>query len=311
MATTYLINSTRVGTLFLHAGTLIDDTQVDVTALANAGGRTWPSTDATVAAAAARCVALRGQGQSGSVLDDIMEAAVAASVNTTGATTGAKNIALTDAASIVSATDVEGAIAELAGGGARRVARVVITSIAAYAGTGTGVLTASATGAIGAQDGATLTAGQLVFLPKVTGGAGGTTVAADVGPWIVTDPGGATKFVLTRPAWWAHGAAIQQAFDIPIAEGTVWIGSTWRTTCAAGLLVDTGDPLFYPDVQKGTGAVGTVVNGIFALASAQPTAVDATAAAAVKAVLAAGNGTGTLTFTGTGTDAINWTVQNR
>lgn len=310
MATTYLINSTRVGTLFLHAGTLIDDTQVDVAALATAGGRTWPSTDATVAAAAARCIALRGQGQSGAVLDDIMEAAVAASINTGGTTTGAKNIGVLDAGLLLAAANVEDALAEVAAQ-IFHTARVVITSIAAYVGTTTGVLTASANGAIGAQDGATLTAGQIVFLPKVTGGAGGTTAAADVGPWVVTNPGGASaKFVLTRPAWWTHGAAIPQASTIVIAEGTVWAATTWRSTCAAGLVIDTGDPLFYPDVQKGTGAVGTQVTGVFAMAAASVSANDTTAAAAVKPTLVAGNGSGTLDFVGTGTDAVKWCVTN-
>ena len=66
----------------------------------------------------------------------------------------------------------------------------------------------------------------------------------------------------------------------------------------------------YPSVDKGTGAVGTQVTAIFAAPNAIATAVDATAAAAVKAVLVVGYGVGTLDFTGTGTDAIKYTVQN-
>lgn len=126
-------------------------------------------------------------------------------------------------------------------------ARAVLTSVASYTASG-GVITASSTGAIGAQDGVTLAAGDEVLLP-----AGIAAAAADSGPYVVTDPGGATKFVLTRPDWWAHGAAIAQGAIIEVGgEGTNFAGSTWKALCAKGKLVDTDDPTLYPKDQRFT-----------------------------------------------------------
>lgn len=280
MATYYLINTTRVGTQVLYAGSLIDDSQQSTAAIQASGGALWPSGDSVVAAAAARCQVLRAQGQGGPMLDDIMSAS-------------------TDASSL-------GIVQS-------RVARGVITTIAAYTGTLSGVLTGSAVGALGAQDtGVTPAIGDLLFLPKVTGGAGGTTVGADAGPWVVTTPGNAsTKFVLTRPGWYQHGAPIPQCLDIRIGgEGTIWKGKTWRSFCAPGLVIDTGDPLFYPSSQSGAGAIGTPVTGVFAIGTTNVAVTEAGTAAAIKAVMVAGNGTGTITATGTGTDAFNWLVSN-
>ena len=190
------------------------------------------------------------------------------------------------------------------------LARGVLTSLAAFAGSGTGVLTASANGVIGTQDGLTLVAGEVVILPAVTAGAA-TIATKDVGPYIVTSAGGAAaKFVLTRPAWWAIGSGIQPGFAVSVSEGTKWAGSTWKPLCAKGLVVDTDSPVLYPSVDKGTGAVGTQVTAIFAAPNAIVTAADATAAAALKAALVVGYGAGTLDFTGTGTDVIKYTVQN-
>ena len=160
-------------------------------------------------------------------------------------------------------------------------ARAVITSIAAYAASN-GVLTASATGAIGAQDGVTLAAGDVVLLPAYQGGAA-SVAASDAGPYVVTAVGdGSTKYVLTRPSWWPTAGGIPQGVAISVGgEGTVWAGSTWKALCAKGKIVDTDDPTIYPAQHKGTGAVGTQVTHLFAAPAAIATAVDATAAAAV------------------------------
>lgn len=127
----------------------------------------------------------------------------------------------------------------------RPFARAVMTSLAACAAA-SGVITATNNGALGAQDGVTLTAGQVVFIPK---GTTNLPAVADAGPYVVTVVGTAgTKFVLTRPAWFAHGDPILQAFDVKIGgEGTLYKNSTWRTTCAGSLVIGTGDPLFFPD----------------------------------------------------------------
>jgi len=185
-------------------------------------------------------------------------------------------------------------------------ARAVATSIAAYAGTGTGALTKSTNGALAAQDGLTIVVGDIIFLPH-----GLTNVqAADVGPWLVTGLGGtSSKWTLVRPSWWQHGSAIPLVSIIQIGpSGTSFKNYEWRATTTG--TIDTTDPLFYPRVQKGTGAVGTQVTGLYALSGAGLSAMDVTANHSVLPTLVAGNGTGTLDFTGTGTDAINWMVIN-
>lgn len=101
-------------------------------------------------------------------------------------------------------------LAGIVGNGvAPMTARAVATSIAAYGGTTTGTLTANANGAIGAQDGVTLAAGDVVFLPE---GIANLSAASDAGPYVVANTGSAsTKFVLTRPAWWSTGAQIRRS----------------------------------------------------------------------------------------------------
>ena len=120
-----------------------------------------------------------------------------------------------------------------------------------------------------------------------------------------------TKFVLTRPSWWATGAGIVQGAEIVLGgEGTIWQGSTWRAFCAKSKVIGTDAATFYPRCHKGTGAVGTQVTAVWAAPAAVVSATDATAAAALKAVLVVGLATGTLDFTGTGTDVIKWVVTN-
>lgn len=191
-------------------------------------------------------------------------------------------------------------------------ARAVITSLAAYAASG-GVLTASANGAIGAQDGVTLAVGDLVILPAYTAGAA-TIAAADVGPYVVTAVGSASaKFVLTRPSWWASGAGIPVGKPIEVGgEGTKWSGSKWKALSASGA-VDTLDPKLYPAVVKGTQALtagAATVSNQFIWTAAVATVTDTTTAAATKVVLTAGNGSGSIALTGTTTNTLGYVVVN-
>ena len=133
-------------------------------------------------------------------------------------------------------------------------ARAVITSIAAYtaASPAAGTLTANAVGAIGAQDGVTLVAGDVVILPTDK-----AATAKDAGPYIVVNPGsGAAKFVLTRPAWFATGSTQQTGTMLTVGgEGTVYGGSEWKSIIAATtFVVDTTDGVFYPRIQTVTTA---------------------------------------------------------
>jgi hypothetical protein len=104
----------------------------------------------------------------------------------------------------------------------------------------------------------TLVAGDEVFIPE---GTTNLDAAALAGPYTVMTVGdGSTAFVLQRPAWWADGAVISRASDVKIAEGTVYIGSTWRTFAAKGTIVGTDAPLAVPDYvgQAVTLVAGTV-----------------------------------------------------
>lgn len=122
-------------------------------------------------------------------------------------------------------------------------ARAVITSIASYVAA-SGVLTASAVGALGAQDGITLSAGDVVLL-----GADLAATAADEGPYVVSVVGdGSTKFVLSRPDWFAHGSTIKDGSVIELgSEGTNYKGSSWKCFPAgASKVVGTDAPHFWP-----------------------------------------------------------------
>jgi hypothetical protein len=136
------------------------------------------------------------------------------------------------------------ATAMLGIGASQPVADAVVTSLAACV-SASGVLTASANGAIGAQDGVTLAVGDVVFIPK---GTTNLPDATDAGPYVVLAVGAVgAKFKLVRPAWFAEGAAIPQAFNVKIGGGAIYGGSTWRTFCAASLVIGTDDPLFWPN----------------------------------------------------------------
>lgn len=156
-------------------------------------------------------------------------------------------------------------------------ARAVITSIAAYTAAG-GVLTANANGAIGAQDGVTLAAGDVVFLPTDKAAA-----PADAGPYIATAVGGASaKFVLTRPNWFRTGSHQPSGQMITLGgEGTLWQGSEWKSLVAAStFVVDTTDGAFYPRCQTSAtsvamtaGVLGTPITACYVSPNAQVTPI--------------------------------------
>ena len=144
--------------------------------------------------------------------------------------------------------------------------RAVLTSVATYVAAA-GVLTASATGAIGAQDGVTLAEGDLVLLPTDK-----AATTSDAGPYIVTAPGGTgVKFVLTRPDWYRTGSHQSSGQIITVrAEGTKYGGSEWKSLVAAStFVVDTTDGGFYPRLQTSAESVamiaGVLVTPITAL----------------------------------------------
>lgn len=138
-------------------------------------------------------------------------------------------------------------------------ARAVVTSLQAYTGSGTNVLTETANGAWATQDGVTNVVGDIVFIPATTTNLTG---ALDSGPWQITSLGSAgTKWVLTRPDWFTTGSTVQIGLDVVIGgEGTAWAGNTWRSFAAVSQVVGTNDPVFYPKFQTAT--TGSMVAGV-------------------------------------------------
>ena len=158
---------------------------------------------------------------------------------------------------------------------------VVNTTLSAYTGTGTGVLTASANGttlSVAQDTNVTLAVGDTVFVPE---GITNISANSDAGPYVVTALGGASaEWVLTRPTWWAKGATAQIGQVIEIGgEGAKWGGTQWKAFGAEGsLVVDTNDPGFYPGrvTTKVTLASGTFALTGIPIYSATATGVTAT-----------------------------------
>lgn len=126
-------------------------------------------------------------------------------------------------------------------------ARAVATNLAAGA-FAAGVLTPTANGAIGAQDGVTLAVGDVIVLPAGTVGSL-TVSAANAGPYEVAAVGAAgSKFSLARPAKWQHGALIAPSRVKLGGEGTLFHGSVWYADPAtATKVVGTDDAVLYPE----------------------------------------------------------------
>jgi hypothetical protein len=92
---------------------------------------------------------------------------------------------------------------------------------------------------VASNDGLTYVAGDVVVLYA-------QTTAAQNGPYVVgTVASGVAP--LTRPDWWAAGAALTTMHPIEVRAGTLFAGTTWKSTAASGV-VDTADPAIFPRV---------------------------------------------------------------
>lgn len=144
--------------------------------------------------------------------------------------------------------------------------RVVATAISAYAGSGTGVLTASSAALFGTIDGVVPGINDIILVPE---GLSNLTAAADAGPYQLTTVGTASvKWVLTRPDWWATGSVLPEGASVKVGEGTLYAGTTWRSFAAKGsAVVDTNDPTLYPErvtqqVTLLTGTASAVISNV-------------------------------------------------
>ena len=198
---------------------------------------------------------------------------------------------------------------EVGGQAAPNTARVSALALAAYSGSGTGTLTASANGLIGSSgaiDGVTVANGDQIFVQ-----AGLTNVTSkDSGPWTVVSVGSAsTKYVLSRPWWFATGNKTVSGQRITVGgEGTFFANTVWRST-AASVVIDATDPAFYVEVftfQR------TLVAGTLALAAGQPT-LAATSATCPVGILSLSGSTCFVTASahgGTLTGTVSYAATN-
>jgi hypothetical protein len=125
------------------------------------------------------------------------------------------------------------------------VARAVANAnLPAYTGTTTGTLTASANGALAAQDGVTMAVGDILLL---TVASTNLTALSDAGLYQITSLGASgAKYVLQRVPGWTTGNAIPNGRDVNVSEGTLFAGTSWRVFAVKGQIVDTNDPVLYP-----------------------------------------------------------------
>jgi hypothetical protein len=206
MSTYVLLNETVYANRVLHAGSLIDSTQDDTTAIAAAGGQLYPTGDTTIdaAATAARTAVTRGQDPDRQAAAILSSAAVSHDVQ-------------------LDALDARVDLLEAAGGAGRFFATVATTgALAAYTRVSY-VITADANGALNPVDGQTLVAGTSKLWLK------NPAVAADLALYDVTSIGGAgAKFVLTMNAEWI--AAVGPGSQVFVNTGTANKDKSWTVT---------------------------------------------------------------------------------
>jgi hypothetical protein len=163
---------------------------------------------------------------------------------------------------------------QFAGQSAPFTARAVADQMPAYAaaGSGTGILTASATGAFGAIDGVTLALGDQILIPM---GITNVRAAKDSGPWVVTTLGATgVKYVLTRPWWFYTGNSVTQGAQIRVGgAGNVFANTTWVVTAVQGTVIDTTDPAIYCREITIQVKLGGTATGNQVLSAGQPTAI--------------------------------------
>jgi hypothetical protein len=134
------------------------------------------------------------------------------------------------------------------------------------------------------QDGITYAAGDIVLLCK-------QTTAAQNGPYVVGTVSGTAP--LTRPNWWAAAKVIPEGTIFTAGySGTLYGGSSWKTSAAKAAVVDTDDPALYPQCVKG---VVTLVSGTKTLGATQGLWLKSTTKSSIQLTLDTPGGTVTTT----------------
>lgn len=163
----------------------------------------------------------------------------------------------------------------------RDVCRGVFTAIDSGTTYSAGLLTGPADTAISSQDGLTVAVGDIFFARK---GQANLPAAAQAGPWQILSLGsGSSQWVACRPWWYATGSTVPVGYKLEIGPSgtgaTPQLANTeWKAF--ASVVVDTGDPLFWPKRQSGsyTAASGVVLNAVstFAIRSTTLSSIKAT-----------------------------------
>lgn len=147
-----------------------------------------------------------------------------------------------------------------------KIRAVLPSNLAAYTGSGgTGVLTASANGALPAADGVTIKVGDQVALHV---GVILLTALKDVGVYQVLSLGGTgAPWQLARVSWYSSGDAIPNGKPMVVTEGTLFGGTTWKSFAIDGKIADTDDGIFFPEevtqqIQLTTGGGNLAVTNV-------------------------------------------------
>lgn len=167
--------------------------------------------------------------------------------------------------------------------GTRDVCRGVFTSIDASTTYASGVLLGPSNTAISAQDGLTVAVGDIFYAQK---GTTNLPAAAQAGPWQILALGsGSSQWKAVRPWWYATGSTIPVDYTLKIGPSGTGVtpalaGTRWMSFAGSGKVVDTDDPLFWPQYVSGsyTAASGIVLNGdaTFPIRSATLSSIRAT-----------------------------------
>lgn len=175
--------------------------------------------------------------------------------------TGSKCVALIGPDGVAMAKGIQASAAVTT----RDVGRGVFTSLGGTTTYASGIMSGPTNTALGAQDGLTIAVGDILWAQK---GLTNLPAAAQAGPWqILTLGSGSSKWTACRPWWYATGSTIPMDFTVRIGpEGTgvtpALAGTRWMAFCAPGCVVDTDDPLFWPQYVSGsyTASSGVVLN---------------------------------------------------
>ncbi len=149
---------------------------------------------------------------------------------------------------------------------------------------------------VASNDGLTYVAGEIVLLAN-------QTTAAQCGLYVVGTVT-ATTAPLTRHPDFAAGQVVPNGMTVEVAEGTIWVGSTWKATATGTCVIATTDPAFYPKQCKG---ILTLASGTYTLGATEGLFLRSATLSNLQASMNTPGGTLTLTTGGYGFNSAGLT----